>query len=198
MESPIGNEYLNAALMPSLPPLSELPSPLTNLRSESVSGIQSHNSQPEISRTPFTLNAAPTLRRNVSTAATTSRQSTLNVQAQKKRLSTIGTSSSPGRLYKVLGDFFLLAGRSEDAIIWCVTPPFFSRPPRAKYRYNEAVQVFRSSHDPLWYACTCEGMATAAIIDAWSNGHGLVNLLQFFYYDLWINRTFLRIPQLRQ
>ena len=118
MESPIGNEYLNAGLMPSLPPLSELPSPLNISRTETVTGLPSHSSQPEISRTSFTLNSAPILRRNVSTAANANRQSALTVQAQKKRISTIGTSSSPGRMYKILGDFFLLAGRSDDALIW--------------------------------------------------------------------------------
>lgn len=119
MESPIGNEYLNAALMPSLPPLSELPSSLNNVsKSEAVIGLPSHSSQPEISRPSFTLNSAPVLRRNVSTATNANRLSSLTVQTQKKRISTIGTSSSPGRMYKMLGDFFLLAGRSEDAVIW--------------------------------------------------------------------------------
>jgi hypothetical protein len=118
MESPIGNEYLNAGIMPSLPPLSELPSPLNNSRLEPVTGLTSHSSQPEISRPSFTLNSAPILRRNASTATNVNRQSALTVQAQKKRLSTIGTSSSPGRMYKMLGDFFLLAGRGEDALIW--------------------------------------------------------------------------------
>ena len=112
MESPIGNEYLNGGLMPSLPPLSELPSPLSISRTETVTGLPSHSSQPEILRPSFTLNSAPILRRNASTAAA------LTVQSQKKRISTIGTSSSPGRMYKILGDFFLLAGRSEDALIW--------------------------------------------------------------------------------
>jgi len=160
MESPIGNEYLNSGLMPSLPPLSELPSPLNISRSEADTGLPSHSSQPEISRPSFTLNSAPILRRNASTATNANRKSALTVQAQKKRISTIGTSSSPGRMYKILGDFFLLAGRSEEALIW----------------YNEAAQVFRNSHDYLWFACTCEGMATAAIIEAWSIGQGLVSI----------------------
>jgi len=106
--------------MPSLPPLSELPSPIRNSSPDTVAPLLSHNSQPEISRSSFTLNAAPTLRRNASIAPTANRQPALTVQSQKKRLSTIGTSSSPGRLYKMLGDFFLLAGRSEDALIWYV------------------------------------------------------------------------------
>ncbi|KAF9533009.1 TRAPP II complex [Crepidotus variabilis] len=164
LESPVGNEYLNASLMPLPPPLSELPSPLN--RGDSIPNISSHNSQPEVTRSSFTLGAAPTLKR-MSTAPSTapSRSNTLNVTVpSKKRLSTYGTSSSHGRLYKMLGDFFLLSGRSEDALI-C----------RAETRYNEAALVFRSANDPLWYASTCEGMATCSIIEAWSAGHGLNN-----------------------
>lgn len=120
LESPFGNEYLNSTLMPMLPPLYDLPSPLNSLyKKESLPTLTSHNSQPDISR-PFTLNAAPTVKRHATTAATNIRQPNLAIQAQKKRLSTIGTSSSHGRLYKMLGDFFLLAGRVEDAMIWCV------------------------------------------------------------------------------
>ena len=120
LESPLGNEYLNSSLMPLLPPLSDLPSPLNSLfKNESLPTLTSHNSQPDISR-PFTLNAAPTVKRHASTVATNTRQPNLAVQTQKKRFSTIGTSSSHGRLYKMLGDFFLLAGRTQDAVIWCV------------------------------------------------------------------------------
>ncbi|KAF4614895.1 hypothetical protein D9613_003081 [Agrocybe pediades] len=159
LESPIGNEYLNATLMPFLPPLSELPSSLSSLsRVDSLTALSSPASQPELSRSSFTLGAAPTLKRNASTTVP-SKQSSLGIQAQKKRLSTIGSSSSHARLYKMLGDFFLLSGRTEDAMIW----------------YTEAVQLFKSTHDPLWYACTLEGMATIAIIDAWIAGQGLNN-----------------------
>ncbi|KAF8910953.1 transport protein particle complex subunit [Gymnopilus junonius] len=162
LETPLGNEYLNASLMPLLPPLSELPSSLSAIsKTDSPTHLPSFNSQPDMSRPSFNLSAAPTLRRNASSTTTTptNRQSTLGIQTQKKRLSTIGTSSSHGRLYKMLGDFFLLAGRTEDAAVW----------------YNEAIQLFRGSHDPLWYACTLEGLATLTIIEAWSAGHGLNN-----------------------
>jgi trafficking protein particle complex subunit 9 len=121
LESPLGNEYLNSSLMPLLPPLSDLPSPLNSLskNEESPPSLASRSSQPDISR-PFTLNAVPTLKRHSSTTTTNTRQPNLAVQTQKKRLSTIGISSSHGRLYKTLGDFFLLAGRTDDAMIWCV------------------------------------------------------------------------------
>ncbi|KAF8201813.1 transport protein particle complex subunit, partial [Pholiota molesta] len=157
-ENPLGNEYLNASLMPTFPPLSELPSPLITLAtSDPPSTMTSFASQPEVSRNSFTLGAAPTLKRNASTTTPTTRPGTLNVQAQKKRLSAIGTSSSHARHYKMLGDFFLLAGRTLDAMMW----------------YNEAVQLFRNYQDPLWYASTLEGMAIVAILDAWSVEQGL-------------------------
>lgn len=107
--------------MPLLPPLSDLPSPLNSLskNEESPPSLASRSSQPDVSK-PFTLNAVPTLKRHSSTTTTNTRQTNLAVQTQKKRLSTIGISSSHGRLYKTLGDFFLLAGRTEDAMIWCV------------------------------------------------------------------------------
>ncbi|KAJ7449836.1 TRAPP II complex [Mycena latifolia] len=154
LESPAGNEHLNSALMPMLPP-PDLAQPLDNGRKrDSLPPIPSHNSQPEI-KTAFNLSSAPNLKRNSS--GSVFRQSTLNVPPAKKRLSSIGVASSHGRLFKVLGDFFLLAGRTEDAAVW----------------YNEALLLFRSSSDAVWQAATLEGMATVSIIDAWSAGQGL-------------------------
>ncbi len=41
----------------------------------------------------------------------------------KKRPTAIGAASSHGRFFKVLADFFLLAGRLEEASIWSVSAP---------------------------------------------------------------------------
>ncbi|PPR08068.1 hypothetical protein CVT24_010529 [Panaeolus cyanescens] len=155
LENPIGNEYLNASLLPILPPLSELPSPINGLSSRASTSSATH-SLPDVSKPGFTLSAAPVLKRNASTSANV-RQPSLGVQVQKKRLSAIGTASSHGRLYKVLGDLFLLAGRTEDATIW----------------YNEAIQLLRGTNDMLWHATAIEGIATAVVIDAWAVGQGL-------------------------
>lgn len=162
--------------MPSLPPLSQLPSPLSSLsRGTSPPPLPSHSSQPDISRPSFSLGPAPTLKRNASAAAAAAaRQPSLNVQAQKKRLSTIGTSSSHARLYKTLGDFFLLAGRLEDAMIWYELQNICSCLSLTSIRYNEAVQLLKTSYDPVWYACTLEGMVTVSVMEAWSSGQGLV------------------------
>lgn len=125
LESPLGNEYLNASLLPTLPPLSELPTSLDLDRNGSLTSLHPSNSQPEVARTSLSLAPAPPIKRN-SSSGPNYRQSTLNVQPQKKRLSGIGTASSHARLYKMFGDFFLLAGRTEDANIWWVVP--FRRP----------------------------------------------------------------------
>ncbi|KAJ7343441.1 TRAPP II complex [Mycena albidolilacea] len=154
LESPAGNEHLNSALMPMLPP-PDLAQPVDNGRKrDSLPPLPNHNGQPEMKG--FNLASTPNLKRN-SSSASTFRQSTLSVPPTKKRLSSIGVASSHGRLFKVLGDFFLLAGRTEDAAVW----------------YNEALLLFRSSSDAVWQAATLEGMATVSIIDAWSAGQGL-------------------------
>jgi hypothetical protein len=117
LESPIGNEYLNSGLFATLPP-SQLPSALDpEQRSESP---PSTHSQPELS-TISNLRKSSTLKRTSSPgpALPSLRQSTLSTSASgKKRTSGIGAASSHGRLFKVLGDMFLLAGRTEDAAVW--------------------------------------------------------------------------------
>jgi hypothetical protein len=117
LESPIGNEYLNSGLFATLPP-SQLPSALDlERRSESPPSTHSHPELPNISN----LRKSSTLKRTSSAGPTlpSLRQSTLSAPASgKKRTSGIGAASSHGRLFKVMGDTFLLAGRTEDAVVW--------------------------------------------------------------------------------
>jgi Transport protein Trs120 or TRAPPC9, TRAPP II complex subunit len=40
-------------------------------------------------------------------------------------------------------------------------------------RYTEAVTLFKTANDPVWYASALEGLATVAILEAWS-GQGFV------------------------
>ncbi len=40
-------------------------------------------------------------------------------------------------------------------------------------RYTEAVALFKTANDPVWYASGLEGLATVALIEALS-GQGLV------------------------
>lgn len=124
LESPLGNEYLNATLFPVLPPPSEMPKFLDiedNPR-DSLPPLPSHNSQPELiipvgtsrAKSPLT-----TLKRaSTGPGLVPSRHASLPVPTTRKRQNIIGAASSHGRLFKVLGDLFLLAGRLEDSAVW--------------------------------------------------------------------------------
>ncbi|KAG5727958.1 Transport protein particle subunit [Termitomyces sp. T112] len=158
LESPMGNEYLNSTLLPTIPPPSEIPEPLNGSRKGSLPPLPSHNSQPDMTKGNFTLSAAPIKR---TSSGPGFRQSSVVSQPARKRLSTIGVASSHARLFKVLGDLFLLSGRPEDALVW----------------YLESVQLFKSSQDHVWYAATLEGLATVSVIESWSVGNGLQNSL---------------------
>lgn len=158
LESPIGNEYLNSALFPTLPSPSEMPLPL----SSGNLGYPSYSSQPELESSGLATSGIQIKRSSTagpgnSHTASLIRQTTLGPPAVRKRISAVGAVSSHGRLYKVLGDFFLLAGRTEDASLW----------------YAEAIVLFKTGQDPVWHGSVLEGMATVFVLDAWSAGQGL-------------------------
>ena len=124
LESPLGNEYLNASVFPTLPPASEMPQPIFDEPGPlGPPHLHSYNSQPDLNVANGTLRGKVGvlgLKRNSSAgpmALYPSRQST-PVPTTKKRPGTIGVASSHGRLFKVLADFFLMAGRTEDASVW--------------------------------------------------------------------------------
>ena len=131
LETPLGNEYLNATLFPTLPPPSEMPKPLDidgSMRN-SLPPLPVH-SQPELTTgnsilramTPTTLSVKRNSSIGPGVPTSPYRHQTLPV-ATKKRQTAIGAVSSHGRLFKVLGDLFLLAGRTTDASIWYELPP---------------------------------------------------------------------------
>ncbi len=102
------------------------------------------------------------LRRFSSGSTPNSNRSSLNVTPvnNKRRSNTFGSAvASHFRLYKILGDFFLLAGRTSDASIW----------------YNEAIQSFKTTGDNIWHASALEGLCTCMVIDAWSSSLGSVS-----------------------
>ena len=123
LESPLGNEYLNATLFPHLPPSSEMPRSLDDEpRRDSLPPLPSHNSQPDLNgqirpKTPSGLKRSSTMGPNLLPGRHSSLPASPAPSA-KKRLTTIGAASAHGRLFKVLADFFLLAGRLEEASIW--------------------------------------------------------------------------------
>ena len=128
METPLGNEYLNATLFPTLPPPSELPKPLDmdGVSRSSLPPLPVQHSQPELgtassilrSMTPSTLSVKRNSSIGPGLSTSPYRHSSLPPQTAKKRQTAIGAVSSHGRLFKVLGDLFLLAGRTTDATIW--------------------------------------------------------------------------------
>ena len=118
----MGNEYLNAVLFPTLPSPSELPVSLGS------SGFPTNSSsQPELDSSGLASPSIPLKRSSTAgpgisyISSLNQRQSSLGPSAVKKRVNVIGAVSSHGRLYKVLGDFFLLAGRTEEATVWFVS-----------------------------------------------------------------------------
>ncbi|PCH38067.1 hypothetical protein WOLCODRAFT_114758 [Wolfiporia cocos MD-104 SS10] len=156
LESPLGNEYLNAALFPTLPPASEMPRSLDseNGYRDSLPPLPSQHSQPDLNRAKSPLG---TKRGSIGPGLMPIRHASLPVTpataTMKKRPNVIGAASSHGRLYKVLGDLFLLAGRHEDSLIW----------------YTEAIALFKSPQDAAWHASALEGLATIPIVEAWSS-----------------------------
>ncbi|KIJ44069.1 hypothetical protein M422DRAFT_252562 [Sphaerobolus stellatus SS14] len=69
-----------------------------------------------------------------------------------------GMSVPPtGRLFKILGDLFLLAGRNSDAAVW----------------YGESLTILvKSPQDTVWQASVLEGLCTIQVLDAWNAGQG--------------------------
>ncbi|KAI0375001.1 hypothetical protein BV20DRAFT_1041173 [Pilatotrama ljubarskyi] len=163
LESPLGNEYLNATVFPMLPPSSELPRSLDDEpRRDSLPPLPSQHSQPDLVSPALRSKSPLGLKRNSTIGPgglLPSRHASLPTTPvpQKKRPTTIGAASSHGRLFKVLADFFLLAGRLEEATIW----------------YTEAIVLFKNPQDAPWHASALEGLATIPVVEAWSSTHGV-------------------------
>jgi trafficking protein particle complex subunit 9 len=123
LETPVGNEYLNSTLFPVVPTSSELPASLVN---EYRNSIQANGSQSDLNGASVSRRGSLQLKRPASTGPggvvsptkDSFRQSTLMGNAPARKRLGIGAASSHGRLFKVLGDLFLLAGRTEDAVVW--------------------------------------------------------------------------------
>lgn len=179
LESPSGTDTLNATLFPIFSSLSDTSD---DLSPNDVSRLTT-TSQPNLSLRPRSSIPADLTKRTYSFGPSSSFDHHGSIPpltaSAKKRQSTLPPMGAPGRLYKVLGDFFLLSGRTMDAAIWfvlvvsltlrlintCTSP-----------RYNEAIALFKSPQDTIWHASALEGLAVTAIVDAWSADHGLVRM----------------------
>ncbi|EMD38404.1 hypothetical protein CERSUDRAFT_113560 [Gelatoporia subvermispora B] len=159
LESPLGNEYLNASIFPTLPPPSDLPRSLDHeIRShDSLPPLPSQHSQPELATTSGALRSKTPLplKRNstIASGLMPPRHASLPPPSAKKKPAVIGAASSHGRLFKVTGDLFLLAGRLEDSEIW----------------YSEALALLKGTQDTAWHAAALEGSAVIQIVQAWAS-----------------------------
>lgn len=163
LESPLGNEYLNSTLFPTLPPTSEIPQSLEDEGRDSIPPLPSRNSQPDLGSNGMARSKVTSALKRVSTGPglAPTRHSSLppTPATAKKRPGAIGAASSHGRLFKVLGDLFLLAGRHQDASVW----------------YTEAIALFKGPQDTAWQASALEGLATIPVVEAWSSNIGTIS-----------------------
>ncbi|KAG8861203.1 hypothetical protein FRB96_003153 [Tulasnella sp. 330] len=172
LESPASLEALNNRMFPVLAQSSvangtDIFDPRNRSSSPAISATSSFSALSSLRESsnmgsPPSLNGAiwPTPKRS-STVGQLNRVSMINSRpgtATKKTVST-GPSSSTGRLSKIMGDLYLLAGRTADAVQW----------------YIESLPMLRGSHDVIWHASAIEGMCVAEVLDAWSTGDGAVS-----------------------
>ncbi|KAG6376171.1 TRAPP II complex [Boletus reticuloceps] len=161
LETPLGNEYLNGTLFPTLPAAAEMPFALDS------STFPTHSTQSELVvshlSTPVSngmTRSSPGLGVLHGSTAVLQRHSSLGPSTVKKRVTAVGTTSSHARLFKLYGDLFLLAGRPQDARIW----------------YQEALNSFKTGMDPVWQASAMEGLAVISVLDSWAAGQGLASI----------------------
>ncbi|KAI6099877.1 TRAPP II complex [Pisolithus croceorrhizus] len=162
LETLDGNECLNAALFPTLPVGGDMPAGNdSHLYLSAPVSSAVHSSQSELNpNAPMSANHV--LKHNSSLGPSpgpypsSSSHRLSGLPPIKTRSNAVGITSH-ARLYKVYGDFFLLAGRTQDAKIW----------------YQEALNLFKTGSDPVWQASAIEGLAVISVLDLWAAGQGL-------------------------
>ncbi|WWC70625.1 uncharacterized protein I206_104576 [Kwoniella pini CBS 10737] len=154
---------LTRALTPGGRPTSIQPPSLPPIQTSSIS--PSPQPQPAASSNPFrrsTALASPFTRTSSATSATSSSSALPQISSTKYTNATL-TGVAGGRLMKLLGDMYLLAGLYADAIK-C---------------YDDGAERCRAVGDVLWEGLTREGRAVAGIGEAWEGRDGS-NLAQPF------------------
>ncbi|CAO3633171.1 unnamed protein product [Mucor hiemalis] len=141
-----------ASLAKRIETLSSLESPLPtsmNIPSRNNEPVPQNNrySQPPISVTPS--NSTNMLKRS-------SLQPTINTSNNNTFHNLSGTTGetirtkkrTPGRIRKILGDFYLLAGRLPDAV----------------NHYDQAIEMAKMTSDYLWLGSAMEGWVSATVL----------------------------------
>lgn len=120
LETPIGNDSLNTSLFGDLPGTGDLVPPTEMLDSKTSSQpiLSSQQTHTDLANALQTRDLSLKRSSTLGPGSMPTRNSTLIQSTQKRRASGMGSTASAGRLYKVLGDLFLLAGRTMDASIW--------------------------------------------------------------------------------
>ncbi|KAI6005920.1 TRAPP II complex [Pisolithus albus] len=162
LETLDGNECLNATLFPALPAGGDVPTGSdSRLYVSAPVSSTAHLSQSELNSNAL-MSANHGMKRNSSLGPgpgpypSSSSHRLSGLHPLKTRSNAVGITSH-ARLYKVYGDFFLLAGRTQDAKIW----------------YQEALNIFRTESDPAWQASAIEALAVVSVVDLWAAGQGL-------------------------
>ncbi|QRV85843.1 transport protein particle subunit [Ceratobasidium sp. AG-Ba] len=153
LETPAGLDALSTGLFPTLGIAEDPAAPPSGL-TFGAQGIPlaRANSDPTQQFQPYT----PTASRLSAPRPQVKRQSTISVtgsNTSKKK----GIAPPTGRFGKMMGDFYLLSGKLNDAMAW----------------YAEAITMLKLPIDHAWHAAALEGFATAMVLDAWAQGDGL-------------------------
>ncbi|KZV90255.1 hypothetical protein EXIGLDRAFT_649508, partial [Exidia glandulosa HHB12029] len=165
LETQHGMDMIAAQALPSFPsPSATLP---TNLNRNSVPYSDSPRqsldlaSTPESRRSSFQRprttsiphsNSQPHITHKGPTSPPLIKRSSTQVGTLKQQRRATSMLLPNGRLYKVLGDLYLLSGQLDQANVW----------------YTTAQNMFKSAGDMVWHASVLEGLCTVAVLEAYS------------------------------
>lgn len=149
-----GNQALNSGLLASVPNFVAARR-VVEASDDQPQLISQHSFPTSTSSSPQPLdvNRLP-LKRTSTTGpgmGVTSSRSSLAASTAKKRQSTLPPTTTHARLYKVLGDLFLLSGRMMDASVWYVIVLCFTLNLTGTQKQGMAKRLLCSSNNPTVY-----------------------------------------------
>ena len=122
LETVPGSQALNSGLLASVPNFvaARRVAEASNDQPHIISQHSFPNSATNLS-SPLDVSRLPLKRSSTGPAVNSANsRSSLGAATAKKRQSTLPATTTHARLYKVLGDLFLLSGRMMDATVWYV------------------------------------------------------------------------------
>jgi len=155
------SEHGNAALNASLFPLG------ANFSLNSHAQTISPQSEVDLARTMSPINYRSGNVSSQSTIAETAsplvigdrRGSSVRLKSpDKKRSSGVSAVHTHARLYRLLGDLYLMSGRVTDATIW----------------YQQSIESFKVTGDNTWHAGALEGLCSCLLLEAFSITAGVI------------------------